>query len=93
VHARLAQYHIGDHPAGDEQQNEPEKNRLPGKETYAFDDALRAADLLFYARVEVEDCLDILADLIALEVERLMGVVRRPRRPRRRGGRGFNAAW
>src|SRR5580700_10003133 len=63
VQPQLVQHYIGEHPGCDEEQNKAEKKGLPGKQTDAFDNPLRAADLLIFARIELEDSLNVLTDL------------------------------
>src|ERR1035437_3149310 len=62
-HAKPVQYGVGDHPKRDKDQNEAEKDRLPDKVADALEDPLRAADLLLFTRVEIQNGLDILAAL------------------------------
>src|ERR1035437_7623011 len=76
--AKLAQYGVGEHPERDKEQNEAKKDRLPDRTTDAFEDPLRAADLLLFTRVELQNGLDILADLVAIGFEwRVPGIRRR----------------
>src|SRR5450756_2059916 len=86
--AKLAQYGVGEHPERDKEQNDAKKGRLPDKTTDAFEDPLPAADLLLFTRVELQNGLDILADLVAIGFEwRVPGI----RRRRGRNGRfGFH---
>src|SRR5665647_237600 len=83
-HAKLVQYGVGEHPERDKEQNEAKENWLPHKTTDAFEYPLPAADLLLFTRVELQNGLDILADLVAFGFEwRVPGI----RRRRRRNGR------
>lgn len=76
-HTKLAQYGVGEHPERDKEQNEAKKNRLPDKTTDAFEDPLRAADLLLFTLVELQNGLYILADLVAFGFERRVEGIRR----------------
>src|SRR5471030_2963690 len=77
-HAKFPQYGVGEHPENDKEQNETKKTWLPDKETDAFEDPLRAADLFLLTRVEVQNGLDILAGLVAFGFEwRVPGIWRR----------------
>src|ERR1035437_4621010 len=87
VHAKLAQYGIGENPEHNKEQNEAKKNRLPDKTTDAFEDPLRVADFLLFARVELQDGLNILAGLVGFGFGwRVLGI-----RWRRRGNGRFRA--
>src|SRR5450756_709174 len=80
-HAKLAQYGVGEHPERDKEQNEAKKKRLPDKVADALEDPLRAADLLLFTRVEIQNGLDILAGRIAFGFEwRALAIRWRPRR-------------
>src|ERR1035437_804108 len=80
-HAKPAQYGVGDHPNRDKDQNEADKDRLPDKVADALEDPLRAADLLLFTRVEIQNGLDILAGLVAFGFEwRALAIRWRPRR-------------
>src|ERR1700689_2717713 len=63
VDSQPAQYHIGEYPGCDKEQNEAQENGLPGEQAYAFDNSLRAADLLIFTRIELKNNLNILTDL------------------------------
>src|SRR5664280_2538124 len=79
--AKPVQYGVGDHPERDKDQNEAEKDRLPDKVADALEDPLRAADLLLFTRVEIQNGLDILAGLVAFGFEwRALAIRWRPRR-------------
>src|SRR5665811_1155946 len=87
-HATPGKYGIGEHPERNKEQNDAEKNRLPDKMADAFQDTLRATDLLLFTRVELQNGLDILADLVAFGFD---WCVTWGRRQLRRNGRfGFH---
>ena len=70
-----------DGPERDKDQNEAEKDRLPDKVADTLEDPLRAADLLLFTRVEIQNGLDILAGLVAFGFEwRALAIRWRPRR-------------
>ena len=68
--AGQAQGNVGQHPERYKKQDETKKSRLSDDTTEAFHKPLPVADLLLFARVELQNRFDILADLVAFGLRR-----------------------
>ena len=63
-HAVSVCHDVSEYPQCNKEQNQDEIKRAPGKSADVFKDPLRATDLFLFARVERQNGLNILADLI-----------------------------